>query len=180
MQLWLYSPYAHIPCGVIDNHEGLEITHRAIKPGEISFECPLNDTTKLMETDALIWPQGDETAFLVTTCEKRTEATGEEVVSVKGACLKWLLKQRVLVLSKIYTGKSGAVMNQMLSELTGLRAFPRFSAQINDALAAGAHAATVAPDLLRAPFASPLLTGAVAAFEKDYVASQGDRAFLMP
>jgi hypothetical protein len=134
VQLWLYSPYAHIPCGVIDNHEGLEITHRAIKPGEISFECPLNDTTKLIETNALIWPQGDETAFLVTTCEKRTEATGEEVVSVKGACLKWLLKQRVLVLSKIYTGKSGAVMNQMLSELTGLRAFPRFSAQIDDAL----------------------------------------------
>ena len=54
------------------------------------------------------------------------------------------------------------------------------TAQINDALAAGAHAATVAPELLRAPFSSPLLTGAVAVFERDYAAVQGDRPFLMP
>ncbi len=130
MQLWIYTQYEHIPCGVIDNYNGLDITHRAIKPGEISFECLLNDTTKLICTNALIWPQGDETAFLVTTCEKRTESTGEEVISVKGSCLKWLLNLRVLALSKVYQGKSGVVMNQMLSELTGNRAFPRFSWQI--------------------------------------------------
>lgn len=136
MQLWLYTPYEHIPCGVIDSYSGLGISHRAIKPGAIEFECPLNDTTKLIRTDALLWPQGDDTAFIVTTCEKHTETNGEEVITVRGACLKWLLNQRVLALAKVFQGKSGAVMNQMLTELfaDSRRAFPRFMWQIDNAL----------------------------------------------
>ena len=41
-------------------------------------------------------------------------------------------------------------------------------AQVNDALACGAHAVTVAPALLRASICSPLVQGAVAAFEEDF------------
>ena len=40
--------------------------------------------------------------------------------------------------------------------------------QVNDALAYGAHAVTVAPSLLRATLASPLIEGAVQAFEADF------------
>lgn len=40
--------------------------------------------------------------------------------------------------------------------------------QVNDALACGAHAVTVAPALLRATLASPLVEGAVCAFEEDF------------
>jgi len=40
--------------------------------------------------------------------------------------------------------------------------------QVNDALACGAHAVTVQPALLRATLASPLVSDAVAAFEKDF------------
>ncbi len=129
MQLWIYSPYEHIPIGVIDNYSGLVISHKAIKPGDIEFECKLSDTSRLLQTDAIVWPQGDETAYFVTTCTKRTEATGEEVVAVRGHCLKWLLNQRALALRKIYQGRSGAVMAQMLQEISssGKRAFPRFT-----------------------------------------------------
>ena len=129
MQLWIYSPYEHVPIGVIDNYSGLSIAHKAIKPGESEFECKLNETARLLCTDAVVWPQGDETAYIVTTCTKRTEATGDEVVAVRGHCLKWLLNQRVLPLPKIYQGYSGAVMVQMLQAIwsTDKRVFPRFS-----------------------------------------------------
>ena len=129
MQLWIYSPYEHIPIGVIDNYSGLSISHKAIKPGEIEFECKISDASRLLQTDAIVWPQGDETAYFVTTCTKRTEASSEEVVAVRGHCLKWLLNQRSLALRKIYQGRSGAVMVQMLQELGGVgkRAFPRFA-----------------------------------------------------
>lgn len=40
--------------------------------------------------------------------------------------------------------------------------------QVNDALACGAHAVTVAPALLRAPLASVVVEGAVKAFEDDF------------
>ncbi|MDD3212074.1 MAG: hypothetical protein PHY64_00240 [Eubacteriales bacterium] len=134
MQIWLYTPKDHIPCGVIDYCESPEIVHRSIKPGEISFECPLDDIASQIQEKALVWPEGDETAFIVTTCKKYTNENGEEVISVKGKCLKWILNQRALTLSKIYKGKSGAVLNQMLAELQGNRAFPRFSWQIDSDL----------------------------------------------
>ncbi len=134
MQLWIYTPGEHIPCGVIDNCEAPEIVQRSIKPGEISFECHLDDITSQIQKNALIWPEGDETAFLVTTCKKTTNEKDEEVMAVKGSCLKWLLSQRVLSLSKIYKGKSGTVMNRMLDELVGNRVFPRFSWQIDSEL----------------------------------------------
>jgi len=40
--------------------------------------------------------------------------------------------------------------------------------QVNDALACGAHAVTIAPSLLRATLASPLVEGAVSGFEEDF------------
>jgi transaldolase len=48
------------------------------------------------------------------------------------------------------------------------------AAQVNDALACGAHAVTVAPALLRATLASPLVEGAVRAFEDDFALYHGD------
>ncbi|NLI21205.1 MAG: fructose-6-phosphate aldolase [Clostridiales bacterium] len=45
--------------------------------------------------------------------------------------------------------------------------------QVNDALACGAHAVTLAPDLLRAPCASPLVRDTVSAFEKDFAIGHG-------
>lgn len=134
MQIWIYTPFEHVPCGVIDECDGLSIRHKSTKPGEIEFECSLSDITKLISTNAVLWPKGDATAFIVTTCEKHTADTGEEQLTVKGYCLKWILKQRVLSLPKVYQGKSGAVMNQMLDELTGKRVFPRFTRQIDDTL----------------------------------------------
>lgn len=130
MELWIYTPYDHVPCGVIDQYTGLSITHRNIKPGSIEFECPLNDVTRLLCDDALVWPQGDETAYWITTCVKQTESNGDEVLSVKGSCLKWILGMRVLSLPQVFTGKSGAILRQMLGMLTGKRAFPRFSWQV--------------------------------------------------
>lgn len=41
-------------------------------------------------------------------------------------------------------------------------------AQVNEALACGAHAVTVAPELLRTPLASPLVESAIRAFEDDF------------
>lgn len=133
MQLWIYSPYEHIPIGVIDNYYGLAVSHKAIKPGELEFECKLNDTPRLLQTDAIVWPQGDETAYFVTTCTKRTEATGEEVVAVRGQCLKRILIQRTVALSRVYQGRSGAVMGQMMRQVgtAGKRSFPRFSWDIS-------------------------------------------------
>lgn len=46
--------------------------------------------------------------------------------------------------------------------------------QINDAFAYGAHAATVSPELLRAPFSSPLVTEAVQTFAKDFALYYGN------
>ncbi len=46
--------------------------------------------------------------------------------------------------------------------------------QINDALASGAHAVTVPPALLRTTLASPLVEGAVRAFEDDFALYHGD------
>lgn len=45
--------------------------------------------------------------------------------------------------------------------------------QVNDALACGAHAVTVAPELLRAPFASPLVMDAVRTFARDFALYHG-------
>ncbi len=136
MHLWIYTPFEHVPCGVLDNYTGLSITHKAIKNGEIEFFCHLDDTSKQIQESSIIWPQGDATAFIVTTCEQSKQDNGEEVVQVKGACLKWILRQRKTKKQTIYQGTCGAVMNQMLAELTGNRAFPRFSAVIDNALGA--------------------------------------------
>lgn len=48
------------------------------------------------------------------------------------------------------------------------------AAQVNDALACGAHAVTVAPALLRAALVSPLVDSAVRAFEEDFAQFHGE------
>jgi len=136
MLLWIYTPYEHVRTGVIDSPDGLEITNRSIKTGELAFTVPLDESTRAIRTDCLIWPQGDRTAYIVTTCIKDTQSNGQETISVRAWCLKWILTKRAFPVSKIFKGKSGAVLHQILTAMNTetKKQFPRFSWSIDAAL----------------------------------------------
>lgn len=133
MELWIFTPYNHVQCGALDEYEELNITHKAVKEGEIHFVSPLTDISKLIVTDSLIWPKGDDTGYIVTTCQKQKNNQGKEIVIVNGACLKCLLDMRTCKKTKVYEGKTGYVMRKMLDDVFAeeKRKFPRFTYSID-------------------------------------------------
>jgi len=116
-----------VVCGVVDHYSNLEIVHRRIKPGSIAFQCPINEITAQIHKNTLVWPEGDETAYIVHTCERKEDDNGQEIMTVRGYCLKWILSMRTQRLTRTMINHGGEIMNKLLQELTGKRAFPRFT-----------------------------------------------------
>ena len=151
MELWIFTPFDHIQCGALDEYDELTMTRRNIREGSIQFISPLTDITKLIHTSSIVWAQGDETAYIVTTCEKRKSSNGKEIVIVNGACLKWILSMRSLERPKVYAGKTGAIMIKILTDVfaQSKKKFPRFSFEIDPALGDDMTMEAGSEDILR-------------------------------
>lgn len=126
MDFWIYSPYDHVRLALLDSFDKLTVLHLDTGPDTLELSTRFVGNATSIQTDALLWPVGNKTAFLVTSIDLSEDNDGSVNAVIRAKSLEELLAMRALETPRTYTGTPDQICTRMCADVldqTG-RSFP--------------------------------------------------------